>query len=265
MSEVFYLGAYWKHRQQTMREYLADLKRFFGELREVDPIFSGLFYRSKSLPGFQALILSDLSNLQQLVLQDGDFDSKNYDHADASGRPTLDSNPSINFTTSFWNGKAAIQGGLQIGISAGSSHERLVSSVVAEFPYEEFGDDWLHLGRLYPLFQTVIRVWRPAYATVTSNAFRNSVKTDWKRKATIGWLNYFADASIATDLPPEIECKAPGIGGVILQLTEDRLSAQNADHVALGKEVRDILDARGLLDNERIFSYPRLENAGTRP
>lgn len=263
MADEFILGAYWKYRKRTMGEYISDLKLCFSELQKVTPAFSHLFYRSKSLPGFQAAVMPDLSNLRKLLLEDRDFDSRDFDHADANGRPTLDSVPKIGFITSFWDGNAAVKGGIEMLISAGISHERLTNSLVIGFPYEEFGDYWLHLDRLYPLLEAVIRVWRPAHALVTSHAFRDKVKTDLKKKATIGWLNYFADSSVADGLPPEVKYKTLETGGVILQLTDERISAQNADQVALAREVQNVLGARGLLDKERIFSYT-LENADAR-
>jgi hypothetical protein len=260
MSDEFILAAYWKYRQRTMGQYITDLKGFLGELQRMDPSFSCLSYRSKSRPGFHTALLPDLSNLQQLILQGGDWEPRDYDHADSRGRPTLESNPKVPFSTSFWNGKAAIKGGLGLGVLAGSSLERFVSSVMVEFPNEEFDDDWLELGRLIPLFETVIKVWRPAYAIVTSHAFRYRVHVT-KTEATVGWLTYFANAEAAKGLPGQVRCKTVETGGVILRITDDRLSAQNVDQVALARKVQETLRARRLLQMEHIYAYTRTRDS----
>jgi hypothetical protein len=264
MSDGFYLGAYWKRRPRTLGEHLADLQHFFRELQKVDPVFSQLQYRAKSLPGFQAAVLPDLSNLSELVRQNLDLDANDCDRVDAKGRPTLDSISRIGFITSFWDGQAAAKGGLEIGINAGSLSERVVASIVIELPFEERRDEWLDLKRLFPLLETVVSVSRPAYAIVTSNAFRDAVKID-KTKATIGWLTYFADRSVAKGLPAGVEQKTTDTDGVILQLTDTRLSAQNSDQLALARRIQDQLDKDGLLEKEKIYSSPDLRGIPVRP
>jgi hypothetical protein len=39
MTASFYVGAYWKERPQTLREYVAESKRFLVRLRDVHPVF----------------------------------------------------------------------------------------------------------------------------------------------------------------------------------------------------------------------------------
>ena len=243
MPDEFYLGAYWKHRSCTLREYIAGCKQFMTQLGKLHPIFQALVMTGKA-PQAGVRLLPDLSNLDDLVFQLGPHGDDLFTHANPDGSPTLDSEGGIGFSTSYANKEPQAERGVSVSISTGMDSAWLTNAVVIRLPGKV--TEFREYDFVKKLLATTVECWEPSMAVVTSHAFRE--KLDGKGGSrTIGWMTWFQDASVAKALPKKAERETLA-NGVLVTTTRELLSAENPTHVATARRIRDALLKRGFLE-----------------
>jgi len=242
MTDEFYLGAYWKHRSCTLREYIAGCRQFMARLGALHPVFRELIMTGKA-PNAGVKLLPDLSNLDELVFQLGPRGDDLFTHANSDGSPTLDSEGGLGFATSYSNKKSHAKEGVGVSISTGKDSPWLTNAVVIEMPrgVSEFRE----YGFVKKLLETTVECWAPSMAVVSCDALVE--KLGGKGGAqTIGWMTWFKDAKVAKALPKKVE-RETLFNGVLVTSTRELLSAENPTHVATALQIRDSLLKRGLL------------------
>jgi hypothetical protein len=242
MPDEFYLGAYWKHRSCTLREYIAGCRRFMTRLVVLHPCFQELVMTGKA-PDAGVRLLPDLSNLDELVFQLAPRNDDLFTHANPDGSPTLDSEGGIGFATSYWNGNQRTEEQVAVSISTGKNSPWLTNAVVLHLPVSvsEFREHQF----VKKLLATTVECWEPSRAVVTSHAFSEKLGGKGGIR-TIGWMTWFKDTTVTKALPKKVESETLA-GGVLVTTTRELLSAANPSHVATAHKIRDILLKRGLL------------------
>jgi hypothetical protein len=242
MINAFYLGAYWKSRLRTVRQYVAESKSFFRRLQMLHPAFQTLI-TSEKRRGPPVALLPDLSNLEEVLLRRTFHQDAVFSHLDKEGNPTLDSASPLGFVTGYFSGEALGREKVGIMISAGSDSPWLGNAVVIDFPKEERA--FREYGFVRQLLEAVVDCWAPDTAVVTSHSFNKRLDEQGGGEA-IGWMNWFSEAGVRDALPEGIESEALG-SGVLVVTAREPVSADAPEHVATARRIRDSLRARGLL------------------
>jgi hypothetical protein len=242
MTEEFYLGAYWQQGRCTLREYIAASHRFMSRLGTLHPVFQELIMTGKT-PEAGVRLLPDLTNLDELVLRLAPSDDDLFSHPDPDGRPTLDSEAGHGFMTNYSNKSPRTEGKVGVSIIAGTDSPRLTNAVVIELPmgFREFRQ----YGFVKKLLETTVGCWEPSMAVVTCYTLVEKLGGKGGTQ-TIGWMTWFKDAKVAKALPKKAERETLA-NGVLVTTTRELLSAENPDHVATARKVRDSLLQQGYL------------------
>lgn len=242
MTNSFYLGAYWKERQRTLREYIADTKRFLARLGELHPVFQGLVLTGRT-PSSGVRLLPDLSNVEELLFRLAPRTDVLFTHAHPDGSPTLSSECDIGFLTSYSNAEPRVEEKVSITLTAGASSPSVSNAVVLYLPMGV--SEFREYAFVRRLLETVVDCWAPSTAVVSSTAFRKKLGGPGGSH-TIGWMTWFADPTVREALPKEIEVE-PLDGGLLVTTTREVISPDAPDHVATAIKVRESLKEHGLL------------------
>lgn len=242
MAESLYLGAYWKGRRRTLREYIADSKKFLAALRKLHPACESLIsWGDTEDSGVE--LLPDLGNLDELVFRRGPGKDALFSPSGPRGEPTLDSECSQGFITVYSNGSSLPDEKVRITIIAGSDSPWLSNSVVINFPQT------VHAFRerefVRGLLGAVVDCWAPDSAVVSSSAFNEELDGQGGRKA-VGWMNWFADPAVQEALPEGVERQALW-GGALVFTSREPVSPSVPEHVASARLIRDSLRGHGYL------------------
>jgi hypothetical protein len=240
MTVSFYVGAYWKDRQQTLREYIAESKRFLARLRELHPVFLKLMSWGRTLDSGVAL-LPDLSNLDELLFHRAPDEEALFLPSAPDGSPTLDSTCEIGFSTSYATGQDAKS--TSVSITAGTASPWLNNSVVIKLPV---GNELAEYGFLRQLLKVTVEIWAPQTAVVSSNAFNQTLTGMNLKLPIVGWMNWLADTAARDVLPAGVQSE-PLAGGLLVTTTRELLSPESPDHVATARKIRDALQEHGFL------------------
>jgi hypothetical protein len=241
MTDSFYLGAYWKSRPCTLREYIADSKRFLARLGALHPIFQELVITGKA-PASGVKLPPDLNNLDELLFRLAPCEDALFTHARPDGSPTLDSTSPMGFLTSYTNAQPPAQK-VGVRITAGMDSPRLTNAVVIDLPMgvSEFRD-YAFVRRL---LETTVDCWAPSRAVVTSSAFRKKLGEPGGSQ-TIGWMTWFDDPAVCKVLPETIQSE-PIAGGLLVTTTQEVISPDRTSHVAVANQIRNSLLKHGIL------------------
>ena len=242
MADSFYLGAYWKQRSCTLREYIAGSKGFLARLGALHPVFQGLMITGKS-PSSEVVLQPDLSNLEELIFRCGPHDDDLFSHANPDGSPSLDSEASHGFMTSYSHAKPWEEEDVGISITAGMASPWLTNAVVIDLPkgVREFRE----YGFVRKLLETTVDCWAPSMAVVTSSSFREKLG-DSGGSRTIGWMTWFSDSLVRKALPKGIDHE-PLAGGLLVTTAREAVSLEAPAHVATALQIRDHLVRHGFL------------------
>ncbi len=242
MMANLYLGAYWKQRRLSLREYIAKCKHFLTTLRDAHPMFRQLVSWERTEDS-AIVLFADLSNLDEAIVRHAPSENARYSHAGPNGEPSLDSECEDGFVTVYSNEQPSDGEKLSISITAGAHSQWLNNAVVIRFP--QGSDEFAQYDFVRDLLMTTIGCWNPEFAVVSSHAFNDRVDEDGDWQA-IGWMNWFRDSSVARALPKDIEC-TQWKGGILLTTTRERLTPDSPTHVSTARRVRDCLQAQGFL------------------
>jgi hypothetical protein len=241
MTASFYVGAYWKERPQTLREYIAQSKRFLVRLRDVHPVFLKWMSWGRT-PDSAVALLEDLSNLEELVFHRALGEESLFVPSAPDGSPTLDSTCPHGFSTSYATGQDAE--GPSVSITTGATSPWLNDSVVIELPtVSEFGER----GVVKKLLEVMVENWSPRTVVVSSHAFNRKLNGMDAKLPIVGWMIWLADRSARDVLPPGVQSESHA-GGLLVRTTRELFCSESPDQVATARQIRDQLREYGFLD-----------------
>jgi len=124
----------------------------------------------------------------------------------------------------------------------------VANHVVLRLPYEgEAADRVLTEPVLRSVVESMVTSWQPSWAFVQSDGYRSRIQIP-QGKPYVGWMLYLAkERGVVPSLPPSVQVLPAQDGGSLIILTSERFTAHNEGHLALAKEVWDILDRSGVL------------------
>lgn len=251
-----YLGAYWKNRKLTLREYADLTKAYLMTLMKLHPDFRTLEIPG-AVPDSTIRIASDLSNLDESLMISANEKNVLYDSLDGSGRPTWEASSPLGFVTQFTNGKSRKEGGIGLIISAGHNSRHLSNAITITFSemgaHKSNPGESLHHDFFKKVIVATIELWKPETALVSSHTFSDHLEPDGT--TSVGWLTYIknTNASAMRNNPDliaaGIEMEPVSIGGTLFSIDRDMVSPDNEVQVARAKLLRIKLMDYKLIDN----------------
>lgn len=239
MNEVI-LGAYWRNRPLTLRQYVDSVRGFLVLLRETHPAFASLEWVGDR-PNSAVEVSPDLGNLDEILLR------HSWDKRDMKGKLNADGTPEwsatnqIGFRITFATTGQPETGEITISVRAGLLSSVVPDSVVinflgrkgAEAPLEFTGYEFLK-----ELFGRIIQYWNPDEGLVTSREFAERVCPDGPSKA--GWLTYVKDPR-AGELTRLFPTESLGTPGIVFTLGRQAVSPQNVEQLATALRLKEAL------------------------
>jgi hypothetical protein len=254
--DSLYIGAYWKVRKITMREYADSTKQFLQALCKYNPVFNELFYVGRK-PNSAVKLLQDFDNLDDLIYNNAWDPKVKYKNTNPDGRPSWETDSKLGFNMTFDSGRVTNQGGVEVSISAGKFSAAVNNVVLIYFPtanHPNFFQLGFHQAEsIVKLFRLTVNFWKPETALLTSKNFRKKVAFDrgtsaFKHNWNIGFLTYLENPDVIKELPPDVDYHRLEAGGVMIVTSSEFLSIDSPEIVEKGVRIRDNLYQKGLLE-----------------
>jgi hypothetical protein len=259
LDDYYYLGAYWKVRTLTLREYANQIKDFLIRLQTFHPIFTNLYLVGNN-PNSDLKLTSDFSNLDSLIYKFSWDRNEKYEKANSDGSPSWESTHDSGYRMIFNNGKSFQNGGVTISISAGMYLPMLSNAIIMKYPvnYSGFPIDFSSYESNEQLFKLTVNFWRPEAALFSTGNFSDKVSYEYGSNEylaswEIGWLTYLDNLEVVTALPSGIEYQLLEAGGTMIITSKETISPENSEHVAKAIRIRESLASQGLL-KQRQYS-----------
>lgn len=236
MAETYYIGAYWRARQEDAEACARRLAALVQLLVPLDPLFATWFKGAKSLKeSLKRPLELELTSLQKYV--------QSRIMRDSARKPIED----LGFSIGLWNGH---QGGNHawLSIGCGGYSEFTGNRCVLEAPFEGLGSERV----LTALFQAqalrgIATAWDPDWGVGISDAHRDIIEAKCP-DVLVGWVTYLSRRlGRVPPLPAPVRIEPVEDKGTLVILTPERFTASNPEHIALAERVRELLDRAGLL------------------
>jgi hypothetical protein len=244
MSYPPHIVARWEPRRDvTLGEYIEMLKKYFGALQKLHPVFRQL-YETGNRPNSIVAIKPDFSNLE-VHLRKRLYDKEcRYSHIASDGLPALDSTCSSSYSTSYMSHPKDTLADLNLTTTVDLSTG---GGAGVDFPLEG-APEFYDYDFQKKLFQLHIDFFKPYNALIFQYNFwvKTTTEDDMGTGIRVGTITYFADKRIADAIPEDVE-REPFGDGVLVTISRERPDPDNAKQVRDVKRVRDILHAKGLL------------------
>ena len=101
---------------------------------------------------------------------------------------------------------------------------------------------------LTKVLRAMVLAWEPRSGVIGSDDFREAMRQEGDRRGFSGWLMYLSRTlGEVPPLPAPVRVESVEDKGSLIILTSERLSANNPEHLSLGRRVQEALDAKNLL------------------
>lgn len=230
MTEQYYAGAYWSGRREPVREYARRAEALFLALASVDPSLSRWFEQSSTRDAARKRELTtDLKSLQEL------FSLEKYQQGAGD----------VSFTA--WNGEA--EANSVASLSCGSRSAYVVDRCTLTLPAKgQVAERLLSTWTLSQLVRAMALAWQPDWGIATSIAHRDSVSEFADPGTFVGWVMYLSHRrGSLPPLPAPVHIEHVEDQGSLIVLTPERFEARNEAHVALARQVHELLFRAGLM------------------
>jgi hypothetical protein len=238
------LGAYWRNRRITVREYIATCYSFLMKLREFSDAFAN---RCVVIAGDPVILPSEYGPFEQIVARAINDPKCAYENPDADDKSlTLDSTSAVGFRVSFSDPdpKATLKTAISVSITAGAYGAYSPSNVALIKMPPEIANIWVADRRAIELMRIVVQSWRPTFAMLTSPELRAKLNRDVSNDFSIGPLTYFAERAIGNAVEGLVEVSDFSVDGALIAID---VPEPWAEHLQLLRPVYDKLSAADLL------------------
>ncbi|MCP3163349.1 immunity 52 family protein [Myxococcus qinghaiensis] len=234
MDESYYLGAYWRARNESASECAARAVTLFSLLPKVDPSLAQWFRQSKSRKdATKNPIASDHAELERRLRRTKDRHFED-----------------LGFRLSGWNGAPEDADASSFDAAVGIYSEWVGNFWLFELPSRGPVAERLLTGKvLSELLRATAIAWEPDWGVAMSHAHREMVGDRHVPKSPyVGGVTYLArHLGVVPPLPAPVRIEPVEDKGTLVILTPERFTASNPEHVALAERVRELLDRAGLL------------------
>ena len=237
MKEIYYTGAYWAPRKETVLDCARRAELFFQMLARCDPTFAHWYHAGRGspreLPGWPVHL--EVEHLETLLLKGRT--------RRGVGKKVMED---AGFSTMMWN---ASKDPTDIHLVCGD-YSRWGGNGCVLRPRNErsIQERLLSVPMMIGILTSMVTPWDPDFAVVTSDEMRDLVKKQ-RQEVDVGWLTYLSRRlGSPPPLPAPVRIEPVGTLGWLLILSPERMTAGNPEHVAFTTRVRALLDRAGLIE-----------------
>lgn len=231
--DSYYAGAYWGPRKETPEECARRAEAFMAAIANVDPAFSQWFEQGRSRKdALKRRIEPSGEALEKRVRRGRDRQFE-----------------SLGYSVWAWNGATDDYDSCGFHFYCGGYSEGQSNNCVVNLPIRgPNAERMLSVPVLTGLVRSMALAWEPESALATSNMHRDVVTPHGTSKTFVGWIMYFPHSrGRVPPLPAPVRIEPVEDKGTLIVLTPERLTAENPEHVELGKRVHELLSRAGLL------------------
>jgi Immunity protein 52 len=248
------IGAYWQKRSMTLRAFADELKKHILQLTKPPFDFSNISMVG-SRPNSDIKLVSDLSNLDDLVYRFG-WDKKNYyENANPDGTPSWSSISDLGFRLRFTCATPRSDTSIEFSVRAGINADEISNAAVVtiQYPDSSEGNPLIHYDYLKTILLKLLVFWKPDTGKIMSMPFIDAFLPDGFTK--VGWVTYIknSNASAMRNNPDliaaGIEMEPVSIGGSLFTIDREMVSPDNETQVARAKLLRAKLMEYGLIES----------------
>jgi hypothetical protein len=234
----------WRSRVQTLGEFVDAARAYLVALKPLHPIFRGpLYLLGSSSKEFEQLD-EDFSNLESFVLRNGwsrEAPKNWFTNVQSDGTLCLEStSPEVGFDLTLVSSKKDKKGdGILITIRGGKSgvaFNGVGGGISFSFP-DVNAAEFEQLPFVKLLMKVSVECYQPDRANVTGYEFYKAQAVDAATVNSIGWLYYFADATVNGAIPSDVSREPFGPSGTLITLQAHRPLPQDAEAVAKAKRI----------------------------
>jgi hypothetical protein len=225
--DSYYAGAYWGPRKETPEECARRAEAFLAAIAKIDPAFSQWFEGGRSRKdALKRPIEPSGEALEKRVRQgrDRQFDS-------------------LGYSVWAWNGVPDDYDACGFHFYCGGYSERQSNCCVVTLPTRgPNAERVLSVPVLTGLVRSMALAWEPDFALATSTMHRDAVTPNDNAETFVGWIMYFPRSMGAVPpLPSPVHVEPVEDRGTLIVLTPERLTAENPEHIELGKRIHALL------------------------
>jgi hypothetical protein len=232
MTDSYYAGVYWSGRVESAQQCAQRAETFFRLLSGCDTIYERWFKQANSLK--RALQLQFEPTSETFVR----FFSKKK-HQLIEG-----------FSLGAWTGHREDGRGGIVSLTCGTDCDSFCNNCLLYLPTTgPEVERVLTVPVLTQVFRAMVLAWEPDWGVILSDELLDTVSRPRDVGTFVGWLTYFSQRrGQVPPLPGPVRSEPIEDKGTLLILTPERLSASNAEHVALAARSRELLASHeGLL------------------
>lgn len=231
--ETYYVGAYWGPRKESPEECARRTAAFLRLMTSSDPFLAQWYIPSKSRKSSprSPLVPPDLSTLAEAFRRGVNREGRG---------PAIEE---LGFNIGLSNGGSS-QAHAFLTIFCGASSEA-VSNFCLLSPLKPGPDSdrVLSVPVLAGVVRSMVQAWEPDWAVATSSKHRDLLSEKGKAGMFAGWVTYLSrQRGVVPPLPAPVRIERVEDKGTLVILTPDRLTADNPEHLALGRRVGELVE-----------------------
>jgi len=234
MTDSYYAGVYWPARAESAEECSRRAETYFLPLSQCDALFARWYEQADSLE--EALHREFTPDYETLLR----FFRREENQLGKDG-----------FSLGAWTGHEEDGHGGLLSLTCGDASGAYPNCCLLYLPWPEVEPDGqriLNVPMLMKVLRAMVLAWEPRSGVIGSDDFRAAMRPEGDRRGFPGWLTYLSQTlGEIPPLPEPVRVESVEDKGSLIILTPHRLSVSNPEHLLLGRQLQDALDARGLL------------------
>jgi hypothetical protein len=236
--ETYHAGAYWGPRKESAEECAQRTVAFLHMLASADPFLAQWYkpVRSRQKGLKPPLVPVDLPTLTEAFRRGVNREGRG---------PAIES---LGFNIGLSNG-ASNRAYAFLRIFCGAYSEA-VSNFCLLSPIEPGpdADRVLSAPVLTSVVRSMVLAWEPDWAVATSSKLSEVLSDKDRTGAFVGWVTYLSrQRGVVPPLPAPVRIEKVEDKGTLVTLTPDRLTADNPEHLELGRRVGELMSRAGLM------------------
>jgi len=234
MTDSYYAGVYWPARLESAEECARRSVTFFQLLSQCDEIYARWYEQGDSVEeALQREFTPDYTTFLRFFQQE----------ENQLGRD--------GFSLGAWTGHAEDGRGGMVNLTCGDASGAYPNCCLLYLPWPEVepeGPRVVTAPVLVNVLRAMVLAWEPLFGVIATDELRHALRPQREARGFSGWLTYLSRTrGEVPPLPEPVRLEPVEDKGTIIILGTERLSASNPEHLALGRGVQELLDARQLL------------------
>lgn len=235
--ETYYAGAYWGPRKESPEECAQRTAAFLLLMASSDPFLAQWYLPTRARKGSHKppLVPPDVSTLTEAFRRGVNREGRG---------PAIEQ---LGFSIGLSNGGSS-RAHAFLTLFCGASSEAVSNFCLLSLKPGPDADRVLAAPVLAGVVRGMVQAWEPDWAVATSSKHRDLLSEKGGAGTFAGWVTYLSrQRGVVPPLPAPVRIERIEDKGTLVTLTPDRLTADNPEHLELGRRVGELLERAGLM------------------